>query len=171
MAKINVEIGPMAAIYVGLAGQGGALSQLTSLRTLGGTLTYECPEDYIDVIASSVQSGRHTLNVKLTFLSDDDSIVQLAMGNIPNDGYPDATPTFQNLSVLLLHPDGANGNHNIWIPFCYVKKNLNLNWAKNSATAVPLTFFYTNRNVAQHLYYKRDNAGLASIMGGQWPIN
>jgi len=169
MANRPIEVAAFSAVYVGDSTSSSQLTYISTLRTGGATLNYTIPESFFDVATNSLQTDYAKISINLQFLSDDDTAVKLAMGNLPSTTNPDDSSTFSTLSVLLLHPDGANGNHSIYIPKCYAKKEVNLNYNKDKVTIVPLSLSFQNRNRFTPLFYKRDNTSLKSIMGSKSP--
>jgi len=142
MPKINIPIGSMTAVYVGAAG-GSGLTRISHIRTKGIKFSYTIPELFYDVLGTTLPGGRASFELTMSFLSTNDKVLALAMGNAITSGTPDGPSTFTYYSVLLVHP---NENEKcLYIPTCYTRKNLLLNWDKTTPTEIPVTFTNQNR--------------------------
>lgn len=169
MSLTNVHIGPFAAVYVGLANDTDVLTELTGLTTDAHRVAVDIPETFNYSVLNSLQSGPLTIQVNLTFLSDDPQGWRLAYGNFLDAAFQDSASQFELLTVLLVHPD-QSAESSFLIPQCYARKTINTNWAKNAPTVLPLQLGWQDLNRFNNVYYKRTPDYLATILGPRSPI-
>lgn len=170
MPSFDLHVGPFAAVFVGTATGSDVLTQLTSLTTQVQKVTFDQPETFNYAAGNSLQSGPVSITATLTFLSDDDAIYELAMGNMPDQPYPDTPSTYQTFTLLLQHFDDF-ANSSILIPTCYVKKTASTNYEKTGATVIPITFYWQQINrFSPQVFYKRTIEDLYVILGTRAPI-
>lgn len=171
MATIPLHVGPFSAVFVGLGSglDSAQMVQLTSLTTGPQSVDLEIPENFNYSANDSLQSGPVIIKATITFLSDDDDIVQLGSGNFIDATENDSPSQFVRLMLLLIHPD-SSANSSILIPTCYVQKTLKTNYQKNAATEIPLTFYWQQINrFRPQLYYRRTPDDLKIILGARSP--
>lgn len=172
MSKESVVIGVYSAIYIGDSNVSSPLTALRTETTNPFRLLYAVPEDdYYESVDGPLQNDRARLDVDLVSLTPDIEVKLLALGNLPSStGYRDELPenSQQSYSVLLVHPEDENGN--IYIPKCFIKKQIDTSADKSNPSTVPIKFYATNRNRHTKLYYERSLDDLVSVMGAKYPF-
>lgn len=168
MSSLQTNIGPFAALYVGLTGQASALTQINSTRTSGATVIEALPTEYVVAVDNSVQSGNHTVTIALSFLGAADETIRLARGlNLTED--INNGPA-QNQYALFLADFDSTGNGSVYLPKVRTLKEVNTPKTKTSPTITQITFIAEAREILPKIIYRGTYATLQAQMGSQYPL-
>lgn len=170
MARFKYISGPFDCLYIGqFLASSTPLTQVGNPGTGGYKAAYRVPKAFVACTNSYVQSGSATINVKLSFISDDPYAFNLAMGNWFGD-QPDKVPGGTQYSLLLW--DSLNSGSSLFIPRCETETVWDLDRVKGEETKVDLEFKWQDANTADQLFKKKlTNALLLTALGSLAPPN
>lgn len=154
---------------MGVASGSSPLTQVDLIGTGNFEIDYSLPKSkWLRCVNGSRQSGLASINLSLTFISDDPQAINLAMSNALGDSQ-DQPPRGLQYSLLLWDAINTSGS-SIWIPQCEPIVDWKLIRSKKQQTEIPLKFFWQQRNINVQLYFKRANAALITLLGTQSPF-
>jgi len=163
MSSVSTPVGPFTAAYIGNYGQTSVLTQLTSVRTNGGTFQEALPSEYIVSVDGPVQVGNHTVRMVLTFLGTAAETTRLIRGLALSANIN--SPIGQNqYALFVVGPD------NYYFPQVRTEKTTERRYSKNSPTVTEVTFTAEYRDVTKTLHYVGTLSELATTMGSQYPL-
>lgn len=156
--------GAFNSLYVGNYSASTPLTKINIVGTGGYKLRYSIPKDRFSVALKSYpQSGLCTIQLDLSFISDDPIADNLAMGN-PITTTPVDTPSSNQQYVILLI-DSINSGASVLVPRCESNTELNIVRVKNLQNERPIQFNFADRSSITQLFYKRSNSALGIILG------
>lgn len=168
MPKFSTPIGPFSGVYVGLTSQATALTQLSDVRTGGGTIDESLPTEYIVALDAPIQSGNHTVRLTLSFLGNSNEVIRLVRG-LPPGSNINAPIAQTQYAVLVLGADPL-GEDNYYLPKVRTEKTSNRAYSKTATTSTAVVFVAENRDVTQNIIYKGNLATIQAAMAGQYPL-
>lgn len=170
MSTEPVVIGAYSALYVGNAAPDSEpLTPIDCQRTKGSTIRDFIPENFEDVVANTVQSGRAEMSLDFRFIGNPDFAVIMSRGLSIYETDMNAVCPFQQYSILAVDPDMSGDNH-IYIPICSSKKELRTSKEKSASSETPVFLFHYNRNTFIKLYYRGSLSYLETKMGTKNPL-
>ena len=162
-------IGPIAGVYVGIAGNTDQLIEMGDTRTQGGRYKYNKPCQFEVGAGDDCQSDLCTVSMDLTFYWSEQACI-VAMTNDPTDNTVniDDPPSGQHYSVLLLASD-PDTKASIYLGECVSKCSVENPFLKTDGTTLPVSFLWWERNKFVKIQNRGTYAELAAILGDRWP--
>lgn len=167
MPQIKVPVGALQAVYVGDFGLSTVLTKVTALRTAGIKIEELLESEYSALIDGNEQVGDYIVRATVSFY-EDDMAVRLARG-LSVSASPTATIGTQKYTLLFVHPLSTTKNSYVFWE-AYSIPSLSIDYTKNGASIIQVSFEGRNRNSGKQLITKDTASALASALGVRTPF-